>query len=180
MIEVDVVVRSDAHTKFGGDVEQVRQYERHLAQRVDFRIVPFHPAMALRPNAIVHYVNVDRPFDFLRTLQVANDRPTIISPIHHSLVRVKRMRSAERGRGLRSVVDRAMPEPAREWLASFVRTQNTSAAPGERLASIGNAITTAAFVPGLWARVGEALDRTNHVALLAPGEGIDLAIDTGW
>ncbi|MCC2033587.1 hypothetical protein [Microbacterium allomyrinae] len=180
MITVDVVVRSDANVKFGGDVEQVQQYERHLAGRVDLRVVPFHPAMELRDNALIHYVNVDRPFDFLRTMQLAGARPTIVSPIHHSLIRVRRMRGAERGRGVRSAVDRIMPEAAREWMATAVRTQRASQTANERRTSVDNALKTSTLVPGLWRRVGDALDRSGHVALLAPGEGTDLTVDTGW
>jgi len=179
-ILVDVVVRSDADRKRGGDSEQVDQYRAHLGEFADMRVMPYRVDLEFRADAVVHIVNIDRPFDFLRICRLARAHTVVVSPIHHQLARVALMRRSEKGRGLRSTVDRVLPESAREWLASSVR--NAREAPGASgllavaVASLGSLVQ----IPRVWALVGKQLDAASAVAVLAPGEATDLRTDTGW
>lgn len=175
MIEVDVVVRSDAPDKWGGDSLQVQEYARALDGVADLRVLPFSPRLAYRPGAVVHIVNMDRPFDLLRAAGRARGHRLVISPIHHDLAAVRRMRGAERGAGARSVVGRLLPEAGRELLAYGARTARASATEAVRALA-----WAAPRATGVWRRVGRALDRADAVALLAPGEGRSIARDTGW
>src|SRR3954447_1894776 len=178
---VDCVVRSDAELKSGGDTVQIREYARYLAPRgVDVREVPFHPTMTFRPGAVVHIFNVDRPLEYLVASRIARSHPRLVSPIHHNIGRVRRMRAAERGRGLTSLVGRVLPEVGREWLGLVVRAQRRSTTIGQRLASAWTGVATVPALPNVWRRVGAELDRAEAVALLAQGEGTDLAALTGW
>lgn len=178
---VDCVVRSDAGVKSGGDTVQIREYARYLAPRgVDVREVPFHPTMTFRPGAVVHTFNVDRPIEYLVASRIARSHRRLVSPIHHNIGRVRRMRSAERGRGLTSLVGRVLPEGGREWLGLVVRALRRSTTVRECVVSVWTGVTTLPALPNVWRRVGVELDRSEAVALLAEGEGRDLAALTGW
>jgi glycosyltransferase involved in cell wall biosynthesis len=177
---VDCVVRSDAPTKVGGDTVQLREYERHLADRVDFREVPFHPSMRFRPGAVVHIFNVDRPFEFLTACRLARHHPRVVSPIHHNLARVRAMRKGERGRGLTSLVGRVLPESGREWLGMTVRAVRRSRRTGDLVRTAWAAVSSVPALAGVWRRLGRRLDEAVAVALLAEGEGADLRSLTGW
>lgn len=180
-LQVDFVVRSDALTKSGGDSLQVEEYIRFLrGAGVDTAIVPFHPAMVLRPHATVHVINVDRPYDFLVTARKASSNAVIVSTIHHSLTKVRLMRQREGGYGFRSVVGRVLPESVREWLASGARSWLASESLRDRLASLSSLARTALLVPGVWRHVGRELDAAAAVTLLAQGEAAALSADTGW
>ncbi|WP_084740572.1 MULTISPECIES: glycosyltransferase [unclassified Curtobacterium] len=178
---VDFVVRDDSESKGGGDLTQVEMYREFLVRSGwDVRVVPFSPSMNLRPEALVHLVNVDRPFDALVTIRSAGPRPVFVSAIHHSLPAVRRMRKAERGLGLRSIVGRFLGEGSREYLAFVVRSLRRS----RRFVDVSRTLTSALqLLPAVlscWSRLGEALDRVEVVFLLAAGEGEDLQADTGW
>ncbi|WP_337125594.1 hypothetical protein, partial [Staphylococcus aureus] len=67
-------------------------------------------------------MNVDRPFDALATIHRAGDRPVFVSAIHHSLPAIRRMRKAERGLGVRSIIGRFLGESPREYVAFIVRS----------------------------------------------------------
>lgn len=180
MHKVDMIVRSDHFYKNGGDSEQVRQYLRCLESDFDFQVLPFSPDMKLRNGAIVHIVNIDRPFDFLSAVAIAGSRPVVVSSIHHSLTRVRLMRKAERGRGLRSVLDRWLPESTREWLAHGVRSFRSGTSMRTRFASAVSMVRHAHKMPRVWRHVGLALDSAFAVAVLAPGEAEDIKKDTSW
>lgn len=180
-IKVDVVLRSDAIEKPGGDTFQVEKYREHLTKLgFDFRLVPFRPNMEYRPGAIVHIVNVDRPFDFLASMRLAAGRPVVVSSIHHDLASVRLMRSSERGQGLRSIVGRFLPESLRELIAFVAR----NAMKADRASDISTLFFSALFaLPHaltVWRAVGRALDRADAVAVLAEGEHAILMKDTGW
>lgn len=176
---VDFIVRADAGTKRGGDDVQVEQYARELREAgVDTRIVPFSPSMRLRAGAVVHVLNVDRPFEFLESCRRARGR-LVVSPIHHDPRGVRSMRESERGRGARSLVDRLMPATPRELLVASVRAV--------RGASAGSYADAAAFLArsviastDLRGRLARALNSADAVALLAEGEGRVLTTTTGW
>lgn len=177
---VDCVVRSDAPTKVGGDTVQLREYERHLADRIDFREVPFHPSMRFRSGAVVHIFNVDRPFEFLTACRLARGHRRVVSPIHHNLGRVRAMRKGERGRGLTSLVGRVLPESGREWLGMTVRAVRRSRRPADLVRTASAAVRAVPSLAGAWRRLGRELDQAVAVALLAEGEGADLRALTGW
>lgn len=179
MIAVDYVVRGDAGVKGGGDLRQVEEYVERLDD-VDARMVSFSSDMRLRDRAIVHYINVDRPYEFLHTVRRAGARPLVVSPVHHSAVRVQMMRRAEAGRGVRSLADRILPELARELLASQVRNQRANAPTNDLMAQASFGLASVVSAPRLWRKVGKALDAAAAVMLLAPGEAADLASDFGW
>lgn len=181
MTDVDFVMRSNTWDKPGGDVHQVQEYIRHLkAHGVDGRIVEFRPGMSLRAGSIAHIVNIDRPFDYLEAVRVARGHVTYVSPIHHALGAVREMRLAERGQGLRSVVGRVLPEWAREWLAFVVRSSIDAHGVAEGVRNIPSFLRYVPSMPGVWRRVGRALDNSAGVFLLAEGEGQDISADTGW
>lgn len=181
MVLVDCVMRSDADTKSGGDTIQMHAYAEYLREwGVDVREVPFHPAMRLRPDAIVHVFNIDRPFEFLAACRIARGHRLVVSPIHHNLNRVRRMRSAEHGRGLTSLVVRLLPEAGREWLGMTVRALRRSHRPADVLLTARTAARTAPALVDVWRRAGRDLDSAAAVALLAAGEGADLRSLTGW
>ncbi|WP_375406720.1 glycosyltransferase [uncultured Amnibacterium sp.] len=178
---VDCVVRSDAARKSGGDTVQVREYTAHLAAwGFDVREVPFHPAMRLRPGAVVHVFNIDRPFEFLLACRAAAGHRVVVSPIHHEIGRVRAMRAADRGRGLVSVSAQVLPEALREWLATAYRAVRGSTGAAGIAASALTAARPLPAVPTVWRRTGRQLDRVAAVALLAEGEGRDLRRLTGW
>ena len=69
-MKVDFIVRSDTNEKFGGDSLQLDAYMRRLAARgYDVRAVPFRPELDLREGAIVHVLNIVRPYDFLDAMR---------------------------------------------------------------------------------------------------------------
>ena len=180
-IEVDAVVRADALTTSGGDMVQLEEYRARLdPERFDVRTVPFHPGMTLRSGAVVHIFNVDRPHDFLAAARVAEGHRRIVSPIHHNAARVTAMRRADRGRGVKSLVSRAMPDAAREWLGSARRAaRGAGDVRGLRSAArmwAGSLL----HAPAVWPAVGRTMDGFDAVALLAEGEGRDLQRLTGW
>lgn len=180
--EIDFILRSDALEKNGGDGFQIDQYCRNLTKKYgfDIRCIPFHVSMNLRPNSIVHIVNVDRPFDFLAAVRIAADRPIVVSSIHHDLGSVREMRKAERNQGLRTLVGRVLPESGRELLAFSVRTAKkvrSSADCRKWVVTWLRSLPTAATV---WRTVGRTLDRVDAVALLAEGERDSLTRDTKW
>ncbi len=178
---VDFVVRSDSPTKSGGDSLQVAEYVSRLEARgVRCRVLPFSPALRFRPHAIVHIVNVDRPFDFLHTVKSASDHPIIVSPIHHDLTFVRQMRLGERGFTPRAVLGRLLPEAWRELLAFGVRSLLTASGRRDRVAAVRAGIGGVRSVFDVWRRVGFALDEVESVALLAEGEGRSLQRDTSW
>jgi glycosyltransferase involved in cell wall biosynthesis len=180
-ILVDCVVRSDATTKSGGDMIQLREYAPYLrAWGVDLREVPFHPAMRLRPGAIVHVLNIDRPFEFLAACLLARGHRRVVSPIHHNVQRVRAMRATERGRGIKGFVSRVIPEPEREWLGMCVRAARRSRGARDLVRTVGVAALTLPALANIWRRVGRELDAADGVALLAEGEGTDLRALTGW
>jgi glycosyltransferase involved in cell wall biosynthesis len=180
-IEIDFVVRSDSLAKGGGDSAQVAQYESYLRnQSLDVRVLPFHPSMTFRVGAIVHIINVDRPYDFLRTCKLAKGHRVFVSPIHHNLVNVRQMRLDESGYGLRSILGRVLPESCREWLAFGARSMISSITPAKRVGALMAFVKAGALVPTVWQRVGRELDNVSKVLLLASGEGTALRADTGW
>lgn len=176
MLKVDFVVRSDSEFKDGGDSEQVRQYVAGLDGMIDSRVAPFRADIEYRRDAIVHIVNIDRPFDFDWAFRAAANNRTVISPIHHRLSRIRLMRQHERGRGLRSAGDVLLPENAREWLASIVRESRSTGKMRAGRLGMG----TLARAPQVWRQVGRQLDLADAVLLLADGEGRDISADTGW
>lgn len=180
-LAVDVIVRADAVTTGGGDMVQVAEYERHLdPARFDLRIVPFHPAMRLRDEAIVHVVNIDRPHDFLGAVRAAAGHRVIASPIHHDAQRVLAMRRADRGRGMTSLLTRVLPDPVREGLGTMRRAVRGARGRRALVLAAAMSVRSAIEVPSVWRRVGAALNRCDAVALLAEGEGRALMRLSGW
>jgi glycosyltransferase involved in cell wall biosynthesis len=179
--KVDFVVRDDSEVKGGGDLTQVEMYGAFLSKfGWDVRIVPFAPSMTLRPDAVVHLVNVDRPFDAIVTIRKARDRPVFVSAIHHSLSAIRRMRAAERGLGARSLVGRVLPESAREYLAFVVRSLRRSDGLVGALVVLWSALLLVPSIVGCWRHLGRALDGVEAVFLLAEGEGEHLRQDMLW
>jgi glycosyltransferase involved in cell wall biosynthesis len=183
VIAVDLIVRSDALVKGGGDMVQVAKYIENLpSAQFDVRVVPFHPTMKLRPGVVVHIVNVDRPFDFVLASKKAqaNRLPVVVSPIHHDLRAVRRMRSAEEGLGLRSILGRLLPESGREWIATGMRSVKMRSSWLDLISIAGIMAAQARHLRRVWSEVGDKLDQAQCVLLLAPGEGRSLTRDTGW
>lgn len=180
-LAVDVVVRADAERTFGGDMVQVEEYVRRLdPDRFDIRVVPFSPAMRLRPGAVVHIVNIDRPHDFLAATRAARGHRRIVSPIHHNAARVRMMRRADRNRGVTSVLTVLLPDQVREWLGTVRRAARSAHDPRSVAAGAWVSLVALVEMPGVWRRIGRVLDRVDRVELLAAGEGADLAALTGW
>jgi glycosyltransferase involved in cell wall biosynthesis len=178
---IDMILRSDAVEKHGGDSFQVDQYKKYLEQEgYNVRYVPFHVSMRPRPDSIIHIVNVDRPFDFLWSVRKAGNRPVIVSSIHHDLSAVRLMRIAERNEGLRSIAGRILPESAREFLAFGVRNFRKIECLADAKNWLGTVLSSVSSLPKVWQLVGEALGETNTVALLAEGERRALMRDTAW
>lgn len=178
---VDFVVRSDSESKAGGDTVQVEEYRKYLVRSgYDVRVLSFHLAMTFRDSAVVHIVNVDRPFDFLVAMKSAAGHRIIVSPIHHSLVHVRRMRLGESGFGLRSVLGKILGENKREWLAFGARSIISAGSFVARIHASVQFFQATPMVRNVWRRVGTALDSADAVLLLAQGEGINLSVDTGW
>ena len=175
---VDIVLRSDTHLKPGGDSLQVQEYVSRLeAAGLSVRRHRYTPNMPLREQSLVHIVNVDRPYDFLDAFRQAGSRPVVVSPIHHRLEAVRQMRLAEPNQGLRSALGR-LPEPVRELLAHAARTWKSGERSPVRMVALF--VRASGNLPGLWRRVGCALDAAAAVAVLAEGEVTDLMTDTGW
>jgi glycosyltransferase involved in cell wall biosynthesis len=177
---VDIIVRSDDDSKPGGDSIQVKYYFENLQKHgFDPKIVKFRPEMKLRPGSIVHIINVDRPFDFLEAVRQSRGHPLFVSPIHHSLERLRLYRRYSFSKSLAGLIGRYTNEATREWLAFLgrgVRTSDTSM----QLSYLRMFIRYGTSVRHIWSRVGRALNSAEKVFLLANGEGNDLKRDTGW
>jgi glycosyltransferase involved in cell wall biosynthesis len=180
-MKINMILRSDALEIRGGDSAQVDQYKTYLeAQGYTVRLIPFHVSMTLDRGAVVHIVNIDRPFDFLSSIRAARPRAVVTSSIHHDLEAVRLMRKAGRRQGIRSTIGRFLPESARELLAFGARNAlriKSAADLGRWIASMSWAIPLTA---GLWKGVGRALNEIEVVALLAESERLSLMRDTGW
>ncbi|AMY52601.1 hypothetical protein A3L23_01250 [Rhodococcoides fascians D188] len=178
-IIVDIVGRTDMRTKSGGDTFQIEQYASRLQTRgVDCRLVEYSPRMALRANSIVHLVNTARPFDLLDSIQQAGGHKIVVSPIHHSLTDIAKMRMAEPGTGLRTIVGKIANESVRELIASTVRLRSAADIGGRPL--IASALRNVPRARALWKRVGMALDGAEAVFTLSATERGCLIADTGW
>ena len=163
-MDIDFVVRSDAQVKSGGDSIQVEEYRSELQMRGhDVRVIPFSPSMSLRKTAVIHFVNLDRPFDYLVGSSLAAGQPRVISPIHHDLQRIRLMRRNERGYGFRSLIGRFLPENGREFLAFFVRGLIADRSIRGRMQLVKASLSVARHIPGIWARVGVELNRMDRV-----------------
>jgi glycosyltransferase involved in cell wall biosynthesis len=162
MIEVDVVMRSDYATKFGGDVLQVQRYMQHLPAGFDLRMVASGSSMALRPQAIAHVVNVDRPWDLLEASRQARGRPLVISTIHHDSAQVRRIKG-RRGRSVRRALDTVLPDASLDLAKRIYRGRSWP-----RVGPIG----VGAFVSATALRraAGRALERADAILVLAGGE----------
>jgi glycosyltransferase involved in cell wall biosynthesis len=173
-IAVDVIMRSNFRETRGGDVAQIENSLRPLGDRVDVRYVAATAGMSLRPDAIHHIVNVDRPLDFLAALDQCGRR-VVVSTIHHALPRIVAMQHAAGG-------DRKadfLPTPIRERVAFAFRASGGGHS-GRSLAALAR-IARIGMAPGnMWHRLGRALDSVAHVALLAEVERADLIADTRW
>ena len=173
-IPVDVIMRSNFRATRGGDVAQIENSLAPLGERVDVRYVAATAGMVLRPDAIHHIVNVDRPLDFLAALDQCGDR-VVVSAVHHALPRIVAMQRAagdDRKAGF-------LPTPVRERVAFAVRA--SGGGPADRTPSALARMARIALAPSnMWRRLGRALDGVAHVALLAESERADLIADTGW
>lgn len=180
-MNIDFVVRDNSESKGGGDLHQIETYMRLLEQRGwRVRMVPFSPAMDLGVDAIVHVVNVDRPFDALSAIRQAGSRPVFVSSIHHSLPAVRRMRQSESGFGMRSTIGRVLPENLREYASFVVRCQLNATSWSKKALAAWEGLRALPQAPAVWAALGQALDRVNAVFLLAENERSALQNDTGW
>lgn len=178
---VDFVLRDNSERKGGGDLVQVQMYAKLLKRMGwDVRLLPYSPNLDLRAGAIVHVVNVDRPFDALSAMRQAGSRPVFVSSIHHSLPAVRRMRRTEAGLGLRSFLGRILPENVREFLSFTVRCLLNADGLVERFRASGESARLILAVPRVWRSLGRSLDRVDGVFLLAEGEGLNLRTDTSW
>ena len=162
-MKVDIILRSDFATKFGGDVLQAQHYQAGLGGSVDCRLVASGPRMQLRPGAIAHFMNIDLGMDFLLAAEAARGRPFVVSPVHHA---DSRMRSVSRARPLsaRKVAEAVLPPSARELARHAAR----------------NGIEPRAlrrWRPNLRREVAAALLGADAVLCLARGEVADLERD---
>ncbi|WP_157647039.1 glycosyltransferase [Actinomycetospora chiangmaiensis] len=81
MKSVELVVRVDAQTKDGGDVQQAYRY-RDLLEDRGYRVEVSIGTPKLE-SGICHLFNVDRPSELIRSVRACAGRPYVISPIHH-------------------------------------------------------------------------------------------------
>lgn len=180
-IRIDMILRSDAAEKSGGDSLQVDQYVAVLTKLgFDVECFPFSFSMNLRSDSIVHIVNVDRPFDFLSSIRMAMERPVVVSTIHHDLDSVRLMRKAEKNQGARTVVGRILPESGRELVAFAVRTGRRVKSASDAKVWLRGCISILPSAVRVWRTVGRTLDSVDTVALLADGEREALRRDTKW
>ena len=178
-IEIDFIVRSDSEQKAGGDTHQTQQYINELnALGYDCRLVPIRIGMKLRPNALIHVINIDRPFDFLYVANELSTQKLFVSTIHHNLEYVRRMRKAERDYGLRSFIGRNTSESTREWLAFGVRQMSLCRSGKDYLSLIAFLLKQVKGLKNVWIKIGKILDEASAVFILANGEGRSLRIDT--
>lgn len=174
---VDYIGRSDLRRKSGGDTFQMQEYITRLQHMgVDCRLVEYGPKMHLREGSIVHLINTARPFELLDSFRQATGHKVFVSPIHHSLNDISKMRMAEPGSGLRTIVGKVASESVRELIASTARQRKGAAAK----LLVANAGRNVRRVRGLWDRVGLALDGAEAVFTLSETERKCLALDTGW
>jgi glycosyltransferase involved in cell wall biosynthesis len=162
MTAIDFVMRSDHETTFGGDVLQVQRYVEHLGEDFDIRVVSSAKAMPLRPGAIVHVINVDRPWDLLEASWQAGHRPLVVSTIHHDAARV-RLIAARRGPSLRRAIDTTVPDAILDLAKRIYRGRSWP-----RVGRVGVSAFTSARA--LRRQVGRVLSRADAVLVLADGE----------
>jgi len=178
---IDIVLRSDALAKDGGDNFQARQYQTFLeADGYDVRCLPFHASMTFRGDSIVHILNVDRPFEFLAAVRMAGSRRIVVSPIHHDLLSVRMMRKAERNQGIRSIIGRILPESGRELIAYMARSAKSIRRGRDAIQLLAATCWAISISRRVWQSVGRALDDVHAVTLLAEGEKRSIMLDTSW
>jgi glycosyltransferase involved in cell wall biosynthesis len=178
---IDFIVRSDSETKSGGDSLQVGEYvERLEKQGISCRVLPYSWDMQVRKGAIVHLVNIDRPYDFLSIVRLVTGHAIFVSPIHHDLRFVRKMRRAETGWSPRSIIGRIFPEGVREFLAFAVRSMAGASSRGQKFGAGKSILRASLDSRRVWFKVGRTLDRLEAVALLTPREGENIKRDTKW
>lgn len=175
---VDFVLRGDAFSKDGGDVIQARAYAQALSMLGDdVRLVEYIPGLCLRENAVIHYFNVDRPFEMLEVAQSAADRPFFISAIHHSAPHVRAMRKAQRSLP-RQRISSLLPEHLRTLIVFTVRTaQDGRSSYRERAGSI---FRSALRSIALQRCMRNIFEKSSGVFLLSERERLSLSTDFDW
>ncbi|GAA3014481.1 glycosyltransferase [Microbacterium aurantiacum] len=177
---IDLVVRSDAAVKHGGDLVQAERYCRELTKLgLDVRVVPFRLDYAPEPATLVHFFNIDRPYEFLfasKSLELDN---VVVSTIHHSASLTRLMRQAEaRSSGLDSLAAR-LPGRLREAALFALRSMTAQEVrPLRRVKAAAWAVGKGAFSNR--SEIGRALDRCRAVFVLSRRELEDLKRDTSY
>lgn len=176
-VVVDFVLRGDAFSKNGGDVVQAQSYADVLRELGDdVRLIEYAPGMELRENALIHYFNVDRPFEMLEVARAAGGRPFFVSTIHHSIIHVREMRRAQRtvnGRALAS----AIPEDLRTLLVFIARTVADSRGTlAQRLSAGYRAVI---HTPRMRRSIRNVLEAASGIFLLSELERASLSEDYG-
>lgn len=178
---IQFVVRADGATKHGGDSAQIEAYASGLRQRGHkVVILPFRTDLKFERDSIVHLVNVDRVYDVLCAERVARSSGAriFVTPIHHDLRQVRRMRSCGQRTLVRRSLERILPESVREYLAFLIRSRRFENMGFFSL--VGLLLSTCLFARSPWWRVGKLLARAERVFVLSESERDSLRRDTTW
>jgi len=175
-VKVDLVTRADAFTKSGGDVSQLLATADELtALGCDVRTVAFTAGLDVRPGAVVHFFNIDRPFEAIATARLADAAGATfaLSTIHHSRQHVRRMRRDDP----RTVTAR-LPERVRALAVYLRQLLRHDGAPWTiRVSAAARSLGSAVVLTGSIRRL---LDRADVVFLLGESEAKALRQDFAW
>lgn len=178
-VKVDMVLRSDAGHKGGGDLVQAEKYAEELrALGVDVRLVPFSVGFAPRGGAIVHAFNTDRPCELRHLMRIVAPERMVVSPVHHSSRLSRRMRAAERGGSVRDEVGARLPERVRVFALYAARVvRDLDASVWDRARAVAFAGADLLKPRG---SLGRQLQGVRAVLLLSQRERDEMAVDLGY
>ncbi|MGY1856594.1 glycosyltransferase [Modestobacter sp. SYSU DS0290] len=166
MALIEYVLRQDADTKPGGDIEQAKKYAELAVSQG--HVTAISVGRPQRPDAnIRHLFNVDRPSELLRNLKASDGKPVVISSIHHShqhLAAFYRKR-----RGLLGHAERALPRPLVEFGKDALRRARVDHRLDARVSTLP-----------LSRNIRLGLERATAVLVLARGEAGWLKQDFGY
>jgi len=172
-------MRADYPEKAGGDAVQIEAYARELEVRGwGVNLKPYRATMEFAAGEIVNLANVDRTYEFLDAYRQASAASARVfaSPIHHDLIDTRRMRLKMDGSRAHRLLNTFLPEGAREAVVYLHRCV-LPLRPARRVAAVVRLVQMATLRKTL---VRAALDASECVFLLAPGEGEALRRDYGW
>jgi glycosyltransferase involved in cell wall biosynthesis len=171
---VQLLIRPDYNVKGGGDVLLAKEYATALgAAGLRATLLPATRDNLQRGQGAVHLFNVDRLVEFdvaSRLLEPCEDRPLVVSPIHHPSDHVEHFEREVRSGVLKAIALAGRGAVGREQIKHVLRTRSVrglreSLGGGDVLRSVGAALARARLVVVQAEAERRAVETTFKVAL---------------